>query len=168
MGSGVGGAPWTEFLPPARQDFIVWPWLQSILRWSLRPKTFILKYLGPCAHRCGVSEEGKLLQHCSIVMLCWMCVKGERKCFCVFKTDWDVVELEEWILAMRILFSVRCGCEVGFKFHVNICMAISRWWDGTEWVPTFMSIFVWRFRDGGMVQNGSRLFSNAGKVAGCV
>jgi hypothetical protein len=22
---------------------------------------------------------------------------------------------------MRILFSGRCGCEVGFKFHVNIC-----------------------------------------------
>jgi hypothetical protein len=25
-----------------------------------------------------------------------------------------------------------------------------------KWVLNFMSIFVWRFRDGGMVQNGSR------------
>jgi hypothetical protein len=57
-----------------------------------------------------------------IVMLCWMRAKDENKFFCVFKTDWDVVE---------------------------------------EW-------FVWWFRDSGMVQNGSRLFSNAGKVAGCV
>jgi hypothetical protein len=65
--------------------------------------------------------------------------EGERrkKGFCIFKTDWEVVE--EWILAMRILYSesVRCGCEVDIKFHVNICMAISRWWDGTERVPTF-------------------------------
>jgi hypothetical protein len=31
---------------------------------------------GPCAHRCGTSEKGKLLQQCSILsMLCWMKAK---------------------------------------------------------------------------------------------
>jgi hypothetical protein len=88
-------------------------------------KGFIWKYLnemvhGPCAHGCCVCKEGKLLQVYSICsILSCNCVGWGRKTkesfFCVFKTDWGVVDECILEMRMRILCSARCGCKAGFK-----------------------------------------------------
>jgi hypothetical protein len=55
----------------------LWPWKVGQIQNPGNMWCSLIRYTshnemahGPCAHRCGVSEEGKLLQHCSILSCC--------------------------------------------------------------------------------------------------